>query len=117
MSTKRIFSSVTTLARVRSGVLSFVLVVGVLAAVSLLVVTYTRPAHATFPGVPGKIAYESNSDGPYSQIYTIWPGGGGKHQVTHSSVGAADPAYSPDGARIAYYRDDGEEDEIYTIKV
>jgi hypothetical protein len=60
------------------------LLVGVLAAVGLVVVfLYTQPADATYPGKPGKIAY-TVWDGNDSEIYTIWPGGGAsaKSQTT-----------------------------------
>jgi hypothetical protein len=41
----------------------------------MLMVVEARPAEATFPGKPGKIAY-SGSDGNDTEIYTINPDGG-----------------------------------------
>ena len=57
--------------------------VGALVAVGLLLLMLVdvRPAEATFPGKPGKIAY-SGYDGNDREIYTIKPGGGGKFKVT-----------------------------------
>jgi hypothetical protein len=48
--------------------------VGLVALIMLMVVE-ARPAEATFPGKPGKIAY-SGSDGNDTEIYTINPDGG-----------------------------------------
>jgi len=57
------------------------LVAGGLLLLIVLVVVEARPAKATFPGKPGKIAY-SGYDGNDREIYTIKPGGGGKFKVT-----------------------------------
>jgi Tol biopolymer transport system component len=90
-------------------------VAGILAAVGLLVVLVAgRPAEATFPGQPGKIAY-SGSVGNDKDIYTINPNGRGKFQVTKNDTGDSDPSYSPNGKRIAYSGYDGNDQEIYTI--
>jgi hypothetical protein len=90
---------------------------GLLAAVGLFVVVlYAQPAEATFPGKPGKIAYEGN-DGNDEEIYTIKPGGGGKVNVTDNDTSDNAPSYSPSGKRIAYYgRGATDDNEIYTIK-
>ena len=67
-------------------------------AIGVAVVVLLKPAQATFPGVPGKIAYVGGDE-----IHTIWPDGGGDRQITTDTpVGARAPAYSPDGSRIAY---------------
>jgi Tol biopolymer transport system component len=92
------------------------LVVGVLAAVGLVVFLYAQPAEANYPGKPGKIAY-TVSGGHDSEIYTIWPGGGGKRQLTHNSTGDFSPEYDPGGKRVAYTHEDPRSDEeIYTMK-
>jgi hypothetical protein len=70
--------------------------VGTLVAVGMLVlimlVVEARPAEATFPGKPGKIAY-SGYDGQDYEIYTINPGGGGKFNVTDNGTGDYNPSW------------------------
>jgi Tol biopolymer transport system component len=90
--------------------------VGALVAVGLLVLMLVdvRPAQATFPGKPAKIAYEGD-DGNDSEIYSIRPGGGGRVKVTDNAANDYGPSYSPNGKRIAYYGYDGQDYEIYTI--
>src|SRR5918999_6149422 len=83
---------------------------GTLVAVGLLllimVVVEAGPAEATFPGKPGKIAYQGN-DGNDAEIYTIKSGGGGKVQLTDNSTNDYDPSYSPSGKQIVYSGLDG----------
>ncbi len=96
-------------------------VAGILAAVGLLVVfVAARPAEATFPGQPGKIAY-SGSAGNDKDIYTINPNGRGKFPVTKNDTGDSDPSYSPNGKRIAFSRysfsrAEGESAEIFVMR-
>ena len=70
---------------------------GTLVAVGLvvlimLVVVEARPAEATFPGKPAKIAY-SGYDGNDLEIYTINPGGGGRFNVTDNSTDDTEPSW------------------------
>jgi dipeptidyl aminopeptidase/acylaminoacyl peptidase len=91
-------------------------VVGMLGAVGLLVliVVEVRPAEATFPGKNGKIAY-SRYDGHDYEIYTIYPGGGGRVQLTDNNTRDETPSYSPNGKKIAYVgHERGHDREIYT---
>jgi Tol biopolymer transport system component len=76
----------------------WVLVLAVLVAVVTL--AGIRPAGAAFPGDNGKIAFQSTRHVAAGEIYTIAPGGTAK-RITVSN-GSADPAYSPDGSRIAF---------------
>jgi Tol biopolymer transport system component len=95
---------------------------GTLVAVGLvllimLVVVEARPAEATFPGKPGKIAY-SGKDAPNggdTEIYTTNAVGGGKVQLTDNSTDDYYPDYSPNGKKITYEGNDGNDNEIYTI--
>ena len=58
-----------------------------------------QPAEAAYPGKNGKIAFLSNRSG--TNIFTISPNGGVVTKIT-SSNGVSDPAYSPNGTRIAF---------------
>ena len=70
----------------------------------IMLVVEARPAEATFPGKPGKIAY-SGEEGPNGdrEIYTINPGGGGKVQLTDNTTADFFPSYSPSGKKIDYW--------------
>ena len=92
-------------------------VAGMLAAVGslmlMLVVVDARRAEATFPGLPGNIAY-TGFDGTDKEIYTITPGGT-PFQLTNNNTLDDNPSYSPDGTKIAYTGFDGTDTEIYTV--
>ena len=77
----------------------FVLALGVLAAILML--AGLRPAGAAFPGSNGKIAFESDRDGPL-EIHTITDGGTATRLTFSNPNFSSDPAYSPDGSRIAF---------------
>jgi Tol biopolymer transport system component len=55
-------------------------------------------ARATFPGSNGQIAYANTRSGA---IVAIGPNGMGRHRITHGS-NDIDPAYSPDGSKLAF---------------
>lgn len=59
------------------------------------------PAHATFPGPNGRIAFENYFSG---EIFAANPDGGGLVQLTHVAPDsfAGQPDWSPDGTRIAF---------------
>jgi TolB protein len=77
------------------------LCVAAAAAVGLtfLALAAPQPAEAAYPGKNGKIAFLSNRSG--SNIFTISPNGGAVTKIT-SSNGVSDPAYSPNGTKIAF---------------
>ena len=108
------------LGRMRKSVLlllSMALALLVASGVGLL--NAIKPAEATFPGKPGKIAYASSDilpDGSTTdtEIYTINPTGGTPFQLTNNERRDTDPSYSPNGQRIAYAGTYGDS-EIYTI--
>jgi Tol biopolymer transport system component len=62
------------------------------------------PAHATFPGANGKIAFAA-SDGNDLEIYSINPDGTGETQLTSNSAQDRNPAWSPDGGKILFDSD------------
>jgi Tol biopolymer transport system component len=95
------------------------IVAAVLMACAVVVLALSEKAEATFPGKNGRIAYAGWNRGKDFEIYTINPDGSGKTQLTHNNTDDLDPAYSPDGKRIAYtdltLNEHGP--HIYSIKV
>ena len=53
----------------------------------------------------GLIAFVSNRDGIYGEIYAMNPDGGGRRNLTNSPASEVCPAFSPDGLRLAFVRD------------
>jgi Tol biopolymer transport system component len=76
----------------------------VLLAAALLVPSAAEPAHATFPGANGLIAFVRPDFG--GEIYTINPNGTDIRQLTHLAPHhlAQWPAWSPDGSQIVFER-------------
>jgi Tol biopolymer transport system component len=68
-------------------------------ALCLLAWVTVQPAQAAFPGLNGEIAFQSNRNGP-QEIYATNPGSTPERITT--STGSSDPAYSPDGAKVAF---------------
>ena len=81
----------------------------ILAAAALALLTAALvPAAATaaFPGPDGAIAFTSNRDVAAGDVYTIVPGGSATRLTTSTS--SSDPAYSSDGAKIAFVDSGGQ---------
>lgn len=80
----------------------------------LLIGGLATPARATFPGSNGKIAFSSRGD-----IYTVNSDGSGLTNLTPNTTGSSDtePAWSPDGTRIAFASDRGSLVRTYDIYV
>jgi Tol biopolymer transport system component len=103
---------------IRTLYLSALIVAGVLVACAAALLALSEEAEATFPGKNGRIAYSGFGGGTDTGIYTINPDGSGKTRIPAPRVsGEAEPSYSPDGKRIVYLGYDGNDYEIYTIKV
>jgi dipeptidyl aminopeptidase/acylaminoacyl peptidase len=85
--------------RVKTGL---ALVASVLCALAL-----PAAAQAAFPGANGKIAFERGHD-----IWSMNPDGTGQVNLTNTGAFETDPAWSPDGTKVAFssHRDPSEED-------
>jgi Tol biopolymer transport system component len=83
----------------------------VLAAALASMVIGVAPAAASPMGhgrdrTSSLIVFDTRYGAEVSQIFTVHPDGGGLRQLTHSADrGAWDPAFSPDGRRIAFVLD------------
>jgi Tol biopolymer transport system component len=72
------------------------------AAAALPIVANTaRVARAAFPGVNGKIAFQSHRDGNW-EIYVMNADGSGQTRLTFNAAADTEPAWSPDGSKIAF---------------
>jgi Tol biopolymer transport system component len=64
----------------------------------------TAQARAAFPGDNGKIAFSSNRDGNY-EIYTMSANGAGLVRLTTADATDSNPAWSADGRKIVWEKD------------
>ena len=77
--------------------------------VFLVAIAATAPAHASFPGANGRIAFHGDGDGD-AEIYTMKADGTDRVQVTHnefdgfSVIYDTGPKWSPDGSRLLFTR-------------
>jgi Tol biopolymer transport system component len=73
------------------------------ALVVTLVSASSRPAKAgAFPGANGKIAFTRFPNGDTEQIFTMNPDDTNPQNLTQDDVGEAEPAWSPDGKKLAF---------------
>ena len=59
-------------------------------------------AEAAYPGANGRIAWESNEGGSDQEIVTTYADGSVFQQLTNNTTDDRDPAWSPDGTKIAF---------------
>src|SRR3954454_24966360 len=59
-------------------------------------------AHATFPGKNGKIAFSSDRDAGKFEVWTTNPDGSDPNELTTDPSALAEPAWSPDGRKVAF---------------
>jgi Tol biopolymer transport system component len=96
---------------------------GALVAVAVLVlvlVVNPQPAKAAFPGQNGKIAFATDrhatTNNPFNyEIYTINSTGTGSARRTDNPAWDREPAYSPDGTKIAFQSDRSGNEDIWII--
>jgi TolB protein len=87
---------------------------GLVAAVGVvcaLLVAGAGPASASFPGRPGKIAFASDASGS-SDILVMNADGSGRENLTTGPDEDTEPAWSPDGSRLAFVRSEA----VYVIR-
>jgi TolB protein len=100
------------------------LLVATVLAACVLLVGRGEPAKAAFPGENGRLVFGSfASSGPGvnnptgdDEIFTIRPDGTGLVQLTHNKVYDYDPAWSPNGNKIAFSRSGGDATEVYVMR-
>jgi Tol biopolymer transport system component len=73
----------------------------VTALVGCVVLVLASPAHATYPGNNGLIAFHSQT-AEGTQIFTVRPNGRDLRQITRVDGDASTPDWSPDGRKIAF---------------
>jgi Tol biopolymer transport system component len=100
-------------------------ITAVLASTLFSTLLLVAPAHATFPGANGQIAYSSCGQTDCG-IFVVEPDGSGATQITHNpyviltrtgTVLGRDwgPEWSPDGRRIAFTRDSQDGSELRIV--
>ena len=82
----------------------------VVGAILACILTGVIPAHATFPGRNGRIAFQVQlTPDAHIQIYTVRPNGHDLRQITHlEDADAVRPDWSPDGRQIIFEIDRNE---------
>ncbi|MGB3634380.1 MAG: hypothetical protein WA982_10095, partial [Rubrobacteraceae bacterium] len=75
-----------------------------LAAVAAMatIVLDAKPAKAAFPGDNGRIVFTKGGVGTDPEIYTMKKDGTDVRQLTNNSAWEGNPAFSPDGEKIAF---------------
>jgi Tol biopolymer transport system component len=78
--------------------------------------TAVRPAEAAFPGQNGNIAFTCHCQTSYLELFTINANGSNQTRLTNNrGVHDGDPAFSPDGRKIAFESDRSGNFDIFTM--
>jgi Tol biopolymer transport system component len=72
-------------------------------------------ARASFAGTNGRIAFTTLSDLELSHVFTVSPDGSGLSELTGYALEDSQPAFSPDGASIAFTSTRDGNAEIYVM--
>ena len=90
----------------------------VLACAAALLALPPASAPAAMPGVAAKIAFSSPRSGfpTESNLFTMGSDGSSQTQITSFNGDELYPAWSPDGARVAFQHDPGLHPEIWTAR-
>jgi len=80
------------------------------------VVLFAGPAHATFGGSNGLIAWTRPFFLTDSEIYVMNPDGTGMRPLTNNRSNDADPAWSPDGSQVAFESVTGDVFDLYVVQ-
>ncbi|MEA2024767.1 MAG: Ig-like domain-containing protein, partial [Actinomycetota bacterium] len=92
----------------------FVPVLAMLLAFSAMIAG-PEPSTAVVPGGIGRIAFSSTMDHIAGEIYVRDFSGGTPVRLTNNAVSDDDPAWSPDGSKIAFTSSRDGNDEVYTM--
>jgi dipeptidyl aminopeptidase/acylaminoacyl peptidase len=102
-------------------VLTMALLAALAAIVAALLVT-PRPAEAAFPSQNGKLVFwatrsidGSDPSATDAEIFSMNPNGTGLAQLTVNAIQDFNPAWSPDGTKIAFHSDRDGNGEIYVM--
>jgi len=85
-----------------------------LVLLSMVVLAFPPDGGAAFPGVNGKIAFDSNRDGN-EEIYVINPDGTGETRLTNNPASQHHASWSPNGTKIAFNNHQDGNTEIYVM--
>lgn len=72
------------------------------------------PAHAAFPGLNGRIVFQSDRDGD-NEIYTVAQNGSGLMKLTDNNANDRQTIWSPDGAKILFTSDRDGDNDVFVM--
>ncbi len=99
-----------------SAILRHVLIAVATTSLAGMSLVTPAPAAAAFPGSNGLIAFQSSRASDNYDIWVMDGGGGSAARLTTDPAEDTDPAFSPDGSKIAFQRYDGGGD-VYVMNV
>jgi TolB protein len=85
-----------------------------LSAIALSSLMLPGAAGGAFPGTNGRIVFVTDRDG-VPEIYTSNPDGSDPVNLTQTRIAEADPAFSPDGSKIAFTRAGVQNNDIWVM--
>src|SRR5437899_3173887 len=94
-----------------------ILALGATLAAVLSTLWAVTPAHATYPGTNGRLAYITQRQHIW-QVFTMDPDGTHVSQVTHFAQRAASMAdidWSPDGTKLTFTREQSGDFDVWTV--